>query len=330
MRILMVGCGAVGQVLALHVVGAGHELAFYARPRSAAGLRRALGEDGLVLAQVSHFRKHPSVRRLRDYRVVEDLGGSQAFDPDQIWFTTPSPVYHSEWFRSFVSRVRADRVVCFAPEGRRPDMMPVGLPEDHFVFAGVTFVAWQGDLGVGAGPSDGVSFWLPPGVPIPLMGTATACAEVAEVLETAGLRAAGQRPGYQPVQGAVTAVMTTFVAGLELSSWSLRAFRTSPWRRRAARAAQEAVLTQLPNAGALTKRLLGIPLSSLGFGLATFLVPIILPIDAEAYLRFHFLKTRDQTLALLELFAEDGRRRVLQVSEIRALRQALLDTSPAR
>ena len=36
MKVLMVGCGAVGQVFGLHLQKAGVELGFYARPGSAA------------------------------------------------------------------------------------------------------------------------------------------------------------------------------------------------------------------------------------------------------------------------------------------------------
>ncbi len=326
MRVLMVGCGAVGQVLGLFLARSGVELCFYARPGSADRLRQAQGHGGLPLFRVSRLHsKAPKAYRLEGYSVVSDVFGSQRFGPDQIWFTTPSPVYHSEWFRAFVRQVPSKRVVCFAPEGGRPDLIPDGVGEDRFVFGGVTFMAWQGDLEGGGGRPEAVNFWLAPGLGIPLIGEGRASAEVAETLERAGLRSDVQKPDYGATQAAVTALLSAFVAGLELSGWSFGAFRRSPWLKRAARGAQEAVMSQLGDTGSLTRLLLGIPLSSAGLFLATFLLPFFPPFDLEKYLKFHYLKTRDQTLALLGLFADDGNERGLPVESIRILLRGLQD-----
>jgi len=65
----------------------------------------------------------------------------------------------------------------------------------------------------------------------------------------------------------------------------------------------------------------GILLASTGLYLATFLLPLLFPFDLEKYLRFHYLKTREQTLALLDVFARDGVRRGLTVGNIQVLHQ---------
>ncbi len=328
MKVLMVGSGAVGQVFGLFLANSGVELAFYARPGSADGLREALEHGGLPLFQISYLhRRNPIAHRLKAYQVVTDVAESQRFDPDQIWFAVPSPVYYSEWFRMFLREVPSERVVCFAPEGGRPEIVPEGVPEGRLVFGGITFVAWQGDLEGGGGRSEGVNFWLPPGPGIPLMGAEKACLEVKEVLATAGIRSGVKDPGYRSSQAAATALLSTFVAGIELSGWSLGAFRRGPWLRRAARGSREAVSGQLSSAGGLARRLLGIPLSAAGFYLVTLFLPIFFPFDLEKYLKFHYLKTRPQTLALLELFVSDGSGQGLPVQNIRILLQGLLDSA---
>jgi hypothetical protein len=326
MKILIVGCGAVGQVLGLFLKRSGVDLGYYARPSSAEALRQALGRGGLPLMQITYrHRRHPATHVLDTYEVVTDLAGSQRFAPDQIWFTVPSPVYYSEWFRAFLNEVPSERVVCFAPEGRRPELLPDGLPEDRLVFGGITFIAWQGDLGKEGRRSQGVTFWLPPGLGIPLVGAQKACLEVAETLRGAGFRSDVQKLDYSRTQASVTAVMSGFVAGLELSGWSLRAYRASPWLGRAARGSREAVLGQLPGAGVLTKRLLGIPLSPVGFFVAACFLPLLFPFDLEAYLRFHYLKTREQTIGLLSVFEDDAGKQGLPVINIQTLLQALQD-----
>jgi hypothetical protein len=327
-KVLIVGCGAVGQVFGLYLQKAGLELGFYARPASAERLKQSLEHGGMPLFQTSYRRKRdPIAHRLWNYQVVTDVVESQKFKPDQIWFTTPSPVYYSEWFREFLQKVPSDRVVCFAPEGGRPEFFPESGDEERLVFAGITFIAWQGDLEGNSGRSEGVNFWLPPLLGIPLMGTGKACGEVKELLKKAGLRVEVKKQDYQKTLSSVTAVMTAYVAGLELSGWSLRAFRKSPWLKHAACGSREAVLSQLSGDGIFTRALLRILFSSTGFFLTTFFLPLLFPFDLEKYLKFHYLKTREQTLTLLAVFTRDGKRRGLPIENIQILLQGLLTSA---
>jgi hypothetical protein len=326
MKVLMVGCGAVGQVFSLSLQKAGVELGLYDRPATVDRLKQALGHGGLPLYQISNARESdPSAQRLENYQVLMDMAECQQFKADQIWFTTPSPVYHSDWFRVFLQTIPAARVVCFAPEGGRPEFFPESGDRERLVFGGVTFMAWQGDLQGGDGQPDGVNFWRSP-LGIPLSGTAAACGEVAPLLKKAGFRVTIGKQD-DPMQAAVTGVMTAFVAGLELAGWSLKAFRKSPWLKRAARASREAILSQLLGAGIFTKALLGILLPSMGFWLATFYLPWLFPFKLEKYLKFHYLKTREQTVTLLEVFAGDGKKKGVPVENIQKLLQGLRGTA---
>lgn len=328
MKVLMVGCGAVGQVFGLCLQQAGVELGFYARPGSADELKQALEHGGLPLFQASHLRRRdPIAHRLDNYQVVTDVVGSRRFKPDQIWFSTPSPVYYSEWFRQFLLQVPSERVVCFAPEGRRPEFIPQGGSEDRLVFGGITFISWQGGPERGGGRPEGVNFWLPPLVEIPLAGADEACREVGEVLKKAGFRVAVKNRDFSKSQASMTGVMQALVAGLELSGWSFGAFRRSPWLKTAARGSQEAALSQLPGDSILTRTLLRILSSPTVVFVGTFLLPLLAPFDLQKYLKFHYTKTREQTLTLLEVFARDGSRRGLPVENIRHLLQGLHDSA---
>ena len=325
MKVLMVGCGAVGQVFSLYLQKAGVELALYDRPATAERLKQALVQGGLPIFQINKSRgREPIAHRLENYQVVMDVAECQRFEPDQIWFATPSPVYYTEWFREFLQKVPSERVVCFAPEGGRPEFFPESGGGDRFVFGGITFMAWQGDLQGGGGRPEGVNFWMPPMLGIPLTGSEKACRAVGQLLKRAGLRVNVQKR-ESPMQAAVTGVMTAFTAGLELSGWSLRSFRKSPWLKRAARGSLEAALSQLPGTGIFTRMLLGILLSSVGFNLLTFILPLLFPFKIEKYLKFHYTKTREQSLTLLDVFESDGKRRGLPVEDIRILLKGLQD-----
>ena len=317
MKVVVVGGGAVGQVYGLALQRAGVTMGLLDRPAAAEKLNRAREQGGLPLFQISHrHRKDPIPYRLNDYQVLADAEQCRRFEPDQIWFTTPSQVYYSDWFEDFLQRAPSRRVVCFAPEGRRPEFRTETMG-DRVVFGGTTFMAWQGDLGGGGGRPEGVNFWRPP-MGIPLAGTPDACREVAQLLKQAGFRVMVGKPDSH-LQAATTAAMTAFVAGLELAGWSLRAYRRSPWLRCAAGACREAVMSQLPATGAFARAMLSDPVLSAGFSLAALLLPHLFPIDAEKYLRFHYTKTREQTVLLLNVFMRDANHRGVPVTNIQSL-----------
>jgi hypothetical protein len=324
MRVLMVGFGAVGQVFGLFLQKAGVELGCHDRPAATEKLKQALEHEGLSLFQVQSRGKPPLAHRLDNFQVLADITECQRFKPDLIWFTVPSPVYYSEWFRDFLQQVPAEHVACFTPEGRRGEFFLPGTGRD-VVFGGVTFMAWQGDLDGGGGKANGVNFWLPP-LSIPLQGTEKSCNTVKQLLQKGGFKVTiGKADSSQ--QASTTAVMTAYVAGLELASWSLKAFRNSPWLARSSRAAREAALSQVGRPGLSTKISLGLLCSTAVFSLISFLLPLLFPFEIEKYLKFHYLKTRDQTLALLEIFAKDEEKQGAPSTYTRMLLKGLLGST---
>jgi ketopantoate reductase len=327
MKVLIVGCGAVGQVFGLFLQKAGVELGLFDQPATNERLEQALKHGGLSLFQISQsHKKEPLAYRLEHYQVLMNEAECQRFQPDLIWFTTPSPVYHSDWFREFLQKVPSERVVCFAPEGGRSEFFPDGIERDRLVFGGVTFMAWQGDLEGGGGKAGAVNFWRPAVPGIMLAGTEKAGGEVKQLLNKAGFRASLGKPDSR-MQACVTAVITTFVAGLELAGWSLGAFRKSKWLSSAAEAALEAVKGQISKTGFFQRVGLVFLLSPATFRLATLVLPKFVPFNLEKYLKFHYLKTREQSLKLLEIFEADSERRELPVVNIRNLRQALVNSA---
>lgn len=327
MKVLMVGCGAVGQTLGLYLQKAGVELCFYARPETAPRFKQALEQGGLPLFQIGFFQKQDPIKHLlKGYQVVTDLEESRRFQPDQIWFTTPSTVFYSPWFQSFLQEVPSKRVVCFAPEGSRDEFIPPDVTPDRLVFGGITFISWQGNLDRGGKKEEAVNYWLSPLSQIPLVGEKQACQEVADLLKKSGIKAAARKSAFLEMQAGVTGVMSAFVVGYELAGWSLGAYRRSPWLKIAARAAQEAALSQLWKRGILVKSLFRIISTPAVFYVVTLLLPVLTPFDLEKYLKFHYHKTRDQTINLLEIFARDGQEQELPVGNIKLILQGLVDS----
>jgi hypothetical protein len=320
MKVLIVGCGAVGQVYGLFLQKAGVELGLYDKPAVVEKLKQAKERGGLPLFQVAGRRRDPIARRLADFRVIADEEQARQFAPDQIWFTIPSPAYRTDWFRAFLRRVPSRRAVCFAPEGGRPELIPPGGGE-RMVFGGTAFMAWQGGPEAGGGTAGGINFWRTP-LGIPLAGTKEACRDAGRILKQAGFGFTVDGPDSR-TQGSITAVMTAFTAGLELAGWSLREFRRSPWLGRSAAACREAVLGQMPKAGAFTRAIIGAAVLSAAFRLVAWILPRLTPFDLERYLRFHYTKTREQTRTLLEMFAADAEKTGGPAENIRAVLREL-------
>ncbi len=320
MKVLMVGCGAVGQVYGFMLQGAGAELGLYDRPEVTVRLLQAKQEGGLRLYQFVGRGREPVPRLLDYYTVLPDLEACIRFEPDQVWFTLPSPVYYTDWFRQFIAKVPAQRFVCFIPEGWRTEFIPEGAGE-RFIFGGTAFMAWQGGAEAGGGMAGGINFWLPP-MAIPLVGRDEACRDTAQMLKQAGFKVTVSPPGSTS-QAATTALMTAFTAGLELSGWSMKGYRRSPGLKRAAAACREAVMTQLPNARGLQKVLLSVPVLAAAFWLVALLLPALVPFDIQKYLRFHYTKTHVQTLRLLEMYIKDGKGKGMGMEQVEAMMELL-------
>ena len=95
----------------------------------------------------------------------------------------------------------------------------------------------------------------------------------------------------------------------------------------AARGAREAILSQLPGDSILTKTLLGILLSPAAIILGTFILPLLFPFRIGEYLKFHYQKTRNQTLSLLHVFLNDGQERELPAENVQRLLDGLNDAT---
>lgn len=326
MKIVFVGAGAVGKVFAQQLHTAGIDIAFYSRIESAEKLNAALETDGLSLVEINQNRNgDPVQHKLKNYQVLTDINSVRRFKPDQIWVTTQSQVLYSSWYRKFLEQVPKGKIICFAPEGKRSEFIPEKFREERFVFGGITFIAWQGELGDGAGQrSETVYYWVPPLLELALVGDTATCREVAQLLKMSGFRVSVKGDNYAKLQASLTGIMTAFTTGLELAGWSLNDFRRSEWLFIATKASRESVSSQLKESGFFTKSLFRLISTFFVFFLLTYILPYLFPFDIERYLKFHYIKAHEQTIHLLRLFINDGKEQSLPVGSIELLFDSLV------
>jgi 2-dehydropantoate 2-reductase len=295
-RVLVVGAGAVGQVLALHLSRGGAELSFLVRPEHAL-------EPELVLFKQAKRRE--VLRYQRRLVTFEEVASSPW---DQVWLTLPLTSLEETWMRELLSATSPATVVSFGPEtGSR-------VPVERRVVGGIPFMAWQTPLPEETGER-GIGFWVPPLAQVPLSGP-HALVEPARSLLAAGGLAALEVSDTAKLEAPMTALLICLVAALENAGWAFEDFR-GKWPETAARAAREAMRID----GAAQPWPLAARAGGLRFVL--WLGARVLPFNLERYLRFHFTKVGAQTRSLLERWLRDGRARSLPVEAIAELAEGL-------
>lgn len=107
----------------------------------------------------------------------------------------------------------------------------------------------------------------------------------------------------------------------------MRDYRRSSWLKIGAGPAREAAAGQLARTSALTWAVMQPLFSAPVFSAAAALLPRLAPFDLEAYLRYHYRKTREQSLHLLALFIRDAQEQGLPVENLGVLLAGLAQTS---
>jgi 2-dehydropantoate 2-reductase len=108
------------------------------------------------------------------------------------------------------------------------------------------------------------------------------------------------------------------VAAMECAGWTFAGLRSARWAGLAAVVAKEALTISTSHLG-ISPGPLAWVLSPTLVRLATRVVPLVAPMDFEAFLRSHFSKVGDQTLLALDLWISEGQGRSLPVAALTEL-----------
>lgn len=284
---MIVGAGAVGQVLGKHLVGAGVEVAFQVRDRARIELPFRLWRLGVG--------RRPVEERFTA-RVCDRVEDVAAFDPDLVWLTVPSNLLAGEWLPALLAAVPRAAVVAMEPGAEDEAVIAAAAPGRAVTRGIVAFIAYQAPLVGEDLPARGIAYWCPGPLACPFAGPDAA--RVVAALREGGLRAVEQR---EVAAGAAhgAAVMALYVASLRRSGWKLATWGRSPEIATAGAAVREAAaaIGRPP----LWVRALTPAVVSAGVRLAAR----VFPLPLETYLEWHFTKiagqTRENVAALVEL-----------------------------
>ncbi len=322
MRALIVGAGAVGQVYGLTLQRAGAQVGVFVKPKHAAAARA-----GYTLHPVGGAR----VGFQPDHCVVDAEGVGQQGPWDQVWLCMSSPGLRGWTDAGPALRAAGPdaTVICLQPGLDDGVFVADHLGDAERVVHGlITMISWHAPLPGESTDPPGVAYWLPPAAAPPFSGDERRVDPIVRALGEGGYKA--RRVDDVPSRTAFgAATLLPIIAALEAADWSLSGLRKGPWigvGARAARESQALVAAHLGVAGgsSLLRLLLAPPVLRLGAAIA----PIAAPFPLEVYLKTHFTKVGDQTLAHLRRYLDLGAERGLPTAHLRQLRDALLTRRP--
>ena len=302
LRVLVVGAGAVGKVLGAHLAAGGAAVSYLVRPSQLDGLRH-----GFVV-----YPLHESQGRRRPIEVphVDALTTTQAVAArtwDMVVLGVSSTALRrGTWLAVLGAATGAATVL-----GIQPGLDDAALVATHF---GVERVVWgmfgfmsyaTDDLGE-ALPRAGIAYYRPPFATLPLGGSKARVDALTKVFAHGGLPSKAH-PDVARALAFGGAVLDLLVVALECAGFRLAALRQD---RALLGDAHQAIGEALTIAASVRG---GRPTAALGWlrpwmiRLVLGAAPHLLPFALEPYLRRHYTKVADQTLAGLEHYVSLGR-----------------------
>ena len=296
MNILLVGAGAVGQVLGHHFARGGARVAFYVRPRHAEATRK-----GFTLAALG-TRRAPE--RLEPAAVLTTMAEVAAETWDAVVLCTSSTALRQgTWLAELGPAIGDATLMAIQPGPEDRALVAAHVPAAHIVWAMFPLIAYVTD-DVG-GPPGQLAFWRPPLQKLPIDGDRARALPLVETLTRGGLPA---RWSDQVARDLAFAgpLLNLHVVGMECAGWSFAALaRDHELLADVHAAAAEVRAAAEKRVGARAP----VPLRLVRPWMARIalrLAPRLMPLPAEDYFRVHFTKVGDQTTSHLAAYAAEA------------------------
>ena len=313
MKILLVGAGAVGQVYGYHLHLGGAEIGFFIKEKY-----RAACEKGLLMYPRNGKRKESL---FQDYVLRSHIEEISDEHWDQIWICVSSTaIYKGNWLEQLAKAAPSSTFVSFQPGLQDREHFLRFLPSERIISALIGFISWQAPLpGEILPKKPGMMYWFPPVSPSLFEGQ-----HVDPILSLLkkGKQPAKKTTGVCTKTATASSILLTFIAALELASWSLQELGKSSFLSLACQSAKEALQISSAYHQKTPSRLSWICRPFL-FRIALSIARWICPFNLEAYLQYHFSKVRDQTLASLQSWIQQGNSRSLPIDTLSHLQKQL-------
>ncbi len=300
---LIVGAGAVGQVYGHYLQRGGASVSYFVKEQY-----KKECEQGFTLYRCRRsglgHAEHFSADAI--YTEFEELHG-QTFD--QVWLTVPSTALRGDCLTKLRDVVGDATIVMLQPDLDDRDYVMSVFPPEQVVCGVVNFISYQTplpDLPDHHPDVDkhGVAYLLLPMMTADFSGSPDRVPDVAEAMASGRFNVKVDQDASR-VYADRSAWMIPLVASLELEHWSFKKLLLSASLDLAVDAAKEAlhiVAAKFGKRQNWTERLFSMFWVKMVLPILRFLSPM----DAESFVKFHFVKTAPQTRLMLKTFIDEG------------------------
>ncbi|WP_224243395.1 ketopantoate reductase family protein [Hyalangium gracile] len=315
-RVLLVGAGAIGQVFGWYLQSGGAQLAYLVKPKYAEEARR-----GFTLYELGIFEQEPRPMEFSGFGVHVSTEEVAAERWEQVWLCVSSTALRAgNWVEELARATGEATWVMLQPGIEDRDWLLQRIPPERLVTGMVPFLSFHAPLTPREPvPRPGTAFWLPPMSRGLFSGPEDRLQAVIRALKAGGYPA-HRLADVTRTSAIPTALLTSFVDGLEAAGWSFSRFLEPESVERVRQVAGEAVAIaawrmqqRAPPMAPLLRPWLFDLIVSLGSWMA--------PFNLEDYLRVHFTKVADQSRAMMRTYLELGSKAGLPVAALQAASQ---------
>ena len=302
MNILVVGAGAVGQVYGRHLALGGTKVSFFVREKYAEEIRR-----GLVFYPLNRSRPRVAPVRLElaADQVLTSLDEVAKQTWDAVILTMASPALRGDFLPSLAAVVGDATLVSLQPGSEDRGFMLAAFAEERVVAGMITVVSYQAPLPGETVPEPGMAYWFPPMAPAPFSGPPERTRAIVDALKKGGLPS---KVGADVPSSVMfpSVVLMTMLTALESVGWSFAELGRADNLKKVHAAATEAFA--IMGSASQRRAPLMLRLAVRPFWLRTILALArwVMPLDLEAYMKFHFTKVRAQTRLHMQSFIDQG------------------------
>ena len=319
-KILIIGAGAVGQVYGHFLQRGGAEVSFLVKAKY-----RQQCEKGFTLYR-SRRRGLGRAEVYKAHNIFTEIAEIAKYQWDQVWLSMSSTGLQGGWLKDLKSAVGHRTVVMLQPDIDDHEYVAKFFDEEQLVHGVVNFLGFQAplpDLPSYHPDSDkrGVAYILLPfmtagfsGKPDRLEPVLTAVSE--------GRFPAKVKQDAPRLYVERSAMMIPLVAALEMEGWSFKRLYSSELLGLALEACNQALAVvgvKFEHSVSLSTKLM----SPLVVRVMLPLLSIMTPVDIEAYIKYHFVKTAEQTRFILSHFVAEGEKAGLPVDSLATLLEGL-------
>ncbi|MBL0230251.1 MAG: hypothetical protein IPP76_05420 [Moraxellaceae bacterium] len=296
--ILIVGAGAVGQVYAYHFAKAGYQVHLLLKEKYIAEAKQ-----GFTLYHLNQDKKRQHPISFNDFICHSNWDSVAQHTIDQVWLCVSSTALVHVDLLAMKAAIKQATVMVLQPDPADVQRVKQVFDSTQVVAGMINMISYYAPLVGEVVPKEGVAFWIPPIVPMPVEGQHQALTDVLAVLKDAQIPAMAQA-NFAAKNVHASSFLMVFLAVLELNNWHFKVLAHNKTQLKRMLQAQKEVFS------ALSAEYGTQPSYALRC-LKAWMMPSILkiaqhiaPLDMEIYMEAHFTKVRAQTLMLLQAYEQ--------------------------